>query len=114
MGPISSAVGYLRSDISGARRQWDEVQIRVLASRLGYDLRRIAVFGPETDRPMHRLRVLASRLSAEAILTPSLEHLGGSVPAPVVEVADVITVSPEETYARWIIPPDAPADMGSR
>lgn len=114
MDPIPSAVGYVRSDISGARRQWDEVQIRSLAVKLGYDLRRIAVFGPDTDRPMHRLRVLASRLRAEAILTPSLEHLGGSIPEAVLAVADVITVNPEETYARWIIPPDAPADMGSR
>ncbi|MFE3101919.1 hypothetical protein [Nocardia tengchongensis] len=113
MDPIPTAVGYVRSDISGVRCQWHEAQIRSLASKLGHDLRRIAIFGPETDRPMHRLRVLASRLRAEAILTPTLEHLGGSVPEPVLEVADVITVSPEETNARWIIPPDAPADMGS-
>lgn len=31
-----------------------------MAHRLSYDLRRTVVFGPWTDRPVHRLRVLVS------------------------------------------------------
>lgn len=109
------AIGYLRQDVSGAGRQWDELQIRKLAARLGYDLRKVAVFGPLTDRPVHRLRVMVGNLNVEAVIVPSLEHFeNGVLPSDLVERADVITVSPEQTFARWLIPPDSPADMGSR
>ncbi len=112
---IPGAIGYLREDVSGARRQWDEVRIRRLAARLGYDLRRVAVFGPHTDRPIYRLRVLVANLGVDAVIVPSLEHFeNGGVPGDLVERADVITVSPEQTFARWLIPPDGAADMGSR
>ncbi|MGW4536166.1 hypothetical protein ACWEOI_34930 [Nocardia sp. NPDC004340] len=72
-------------------------------------------FGPHTDRPVHRLRVLVANLGVDAVIVPSLEHFeGGEVPGELVRRADVITVSPEETFARWIVPPDAVADMWSR
>ncbi|WP_433590187.1 hypothetical protein [Nocardia sp. CA-145437] len=49
------------------------------------------------------------------MIVPSLEHFeGGEVPGELVRRADVIIVSPEETFARWIVPPDAVADMWSR
>ncbi|GAB2442267.1 hypothetical protein [Nocardia tengchongensis] len=109
------ALGFLREDVSGSRRQWDERQIRVLAERLGYDLRKIAVLGANTDRPVYRLQVLVGNLGVDAVIVPSLAHFeDGVVPGELVERADVITVRPEETYARWLIPPDAPADSGSR
>ncbi|WP_245663208.1 hypothetical protein [Nocardia inohanensis] len=60
------------------------------------------MFGPETDRPVHRLRVAVSRTNAEAVFTPSAAHFdGGTVPADLVRVADVVTVDTEETYARY-------------
>ncbi|APA98605.1 hypothetical protein NS506_04557 [Nocardia seriolae] len=100
---------------TGSRRQWEEGRIRALAGRLGYDLRKVAVFGPETDRPVHRLRVLIANLGADAVIVPGLEHFeNGAVPGDLVARADVITVQPERTFARWLIPPDSPADMGSR
>ncbi|WP_230329799.1 hypothetical protein [Nocardia aurantiaca] len=72
-----------------------------MAHRLGYDLRRTVVFGPRTDRPVQRLRVLVSRLDLEAVIVPSVDHFeGGCVPADLVAVADIITVYPENTYAR--------------
>ncbi|MEC3917573.1 hypothetical protein [Nocardia sp. CDC160] len=109
------AIGYIRQDVSGARRQWDEVRIRTLAGRLGYDLRKIAVFRPHTDRPVHRLRVLVANLGVDAVIVPSLDHFeNATVPKALVERADIITVDPEQTFARWLIPPDSPADMGSR
>ncbi|WP_405484846.1 hypothetical protein [Nocardia sp. NBC_00511] len=111
---IPSAIGYLRTDISRLRQPWDEARIRSLASRLGYDLRKTATFSPRTDRPIHRLRVLISRLDVDAIIIPSLSHFDGVVPSELVQLVDVLTVDPFETYARWAIPPDAPADMGSR
>lgn len=109
---IPTAVGFLRSDISESRRQWDEGRIKNLAFRLGYDLRKIVVFGPHTDRPIHRLRVLVSRLDVDAIITPNLEHLGGVAPDEIVQFADVITVETQETYARWIIAPVREAASG--
>lgn len=96
------AIGYLRQEISGTRQERDQAQIRSLASRFGYDLVRILAFGPDIDRPIHRLRVAVSRTGAEAVFTPSAEHFeGGDVPADLVLVADVITVNDEHTYARY-------------
>lgn len=97
-----NAIGWLRSDVSGARQEWDEAQIRGVAQRLGYDLRKTVVFGPCTDRPLHRLRMLVSRLALEAVIVPSVEHFEhGMVPAELVAIADVITVTPVQTYARY-------------
>ncbi|MCU1640932.1 MAG: hypothetical protein JWN03_1207 [Nocardia sp.] len=88
--------------------------MRSLAKRLGYRLLKTIVFSERTDKPLQRLIDVVQNTSAEAVFVPSLDHLGGQVPDVLVRVADVITVTPERTYARWIIPPDAPADMGSR
>lgn len=108
------AIGYLRKDVSGAHQQWDEAQMRSLAKRLGYRLTKTVTFGAQTDNPLQRLMNVIENVAAEAVLTPSLTHFGGEIPDVLVKAADVITVQPETTYARWIIPPDAPADMGSR
>lgn len=105
MRPQPSAIGFLRHDVSGAQRQWDEAQIQQLARRLGYDLCKTLVFGPETDRPILRVRTAVSRMEADAVITPSLAHFDGEVPDDVVQVADIITVHPENTYARWIVAP---------
>ncbi|MFD7844188.1 hypothetical protein ACFV4K_14785 [Nocardia sp. NPDC059764] len=60
------------------------------------------MFGPDTDRPLHRIRVTLSRTGAEAVFTPSIEHFDGAeVPPGLVQVADVVTVDDERTYARW-------------
>ncbi|WP_067708657.1 hypothetical protein [Nocardia yamanashiensis] len=105
MRPQPAAIGFLRHDVSGAQRQWDEAQIRHLAGRLGYDLCKTLVLGPDTDRLLTRVRTAITRMEADAVITPSLDHFDGQIPADVVKVADLITVSPENTYARWLIPP---------
>ncbi|GAB0107692.1 hypothetical protein JMUB6875_66890 [Nocardia sp. JMUB6875] len=109
-----TAIAYLRSDISGARQSWDETNNRSTAKRLGYDLAKTVVFTQHTDDPIQRLINVARRLGADAVVVPSLAHFGGQIPAQLVAVADVITVEPHQTYARWVIPPDAPAEMRSR
>ncbi|GAB2442780.1 hypothetical protein GCM10027262_58940 [Nocardia tengchongensis] len=91
--------------MSGAQQQWDEAQIQHLARRLGYDLCKTLVFGPETDRPLIRVRTLVSHMEADAVIIPSLAHFDGHIPDDIVQVADIITVNPENTYARWAIPP---------
>lgn len=97
------AIGYVRSDISGIRRSWDEQQIRSLAKRLGYNLRKTIVFSAHTDRPDCRLEIVVDRLDGiEAVITPSAHHFAdGMVPATLVGKLDVITVDDEHTYARW-------------
>ncbi|MGV9409522.1 hypothetical protein ACWDOP_06365 [Nocardia sp. NPDC003693] len=74
-----------------------------MARRLGYDLCKTMVLNPDTTGA--HLSDAISLLEAEAIITPSLEHFDGTVPDDIVQVADVITVSPENTYARWVLPP---------
>ncbi|WP_330181257.1 hypothetical protein OHB26_33510 [Nocardia sp. NBC_01503] len=105
MPRLPSAIGYLRSDVSGARQQWDENQIRRTAVRFGYDLSKIIVFGGATDQPMKRLRVALDRQNTDAVITPSLRHFEPSeVPEELRAVAAVITVSPEQIFARWDTP----------
>ncbi|MFB7718415.1 hypothetical protein [Nocardia sp. NPDC056100] len=108
-----TAVGYLRTDVSGMARLWDQTQIRRLATRLGYDFADLVIFDPQFDRPpLARLKAQATRLDAEAVIVPSSKHFpGGEVPDTLVRQLDVITVDPEETYARRAMPSlrDVPA-----
>lgn len=102
------AIGYVRQDISGCHQQWDETQVRSLAKRLGYNLRKTVVFSDRTDDPVARLRNVATTLGVDAVITPSADHLGGDVPAELWRAVDVITVSPEWTYARGLVEVMAP------
>lgn len=101
MRAIPTAIGYLRTDVSGIRQTWDETQIRSLAGKLGYNYLKLVAFSNATLDPLERLATLARRLDVDAVVTPSLEHVGGQVPELVVAAADVITVSPQKSYARW-------------
>ncbi|WP_327146431.1 hypothetical protein [Nocardia sp. NBC_01327] len=114
MFEIPTAIGYLRSDVSGVRQPWDELQSRSLAKRLGYALAKTVVFSDRVEDPVQRLIDVVRRMDAEAVVVPNLEHFGGTVPGELVRMVDVITVAPHDTYARWIIPPDATVEMRSR
>ncbi|MFB7719097.1 hypothetical protein [Nocardia sp. NPDC056100] len=105
-----TAIGYLRTDISGSARLWDQTQIRRLAARLGYDFADMVIYDPKFGRPpLARLKAQATRLDAEAVIVPSPEHFCGSkVPSALVEQFDVITVNPEATYARGVVSPLRP------
>ncbi|WP_458687111.1 hypothetical protein [Nocardia tengchongensis] len=102
-----TCLGYIRTDVSGLAQLWDQSQIRKLATRLGYDFADMVVYDPKFGRPpLARLRAQATRLDAEAVIVPGPEHFeGGEVPGTLVQQLDVITVSPEETYARRCMPP---------
>ncbi|MGW4244577.1 hypothetical protein [Nocardia sp. NPDC004722] len=97
-----TALGYLRTDVSGVSQQWDESEIRRLAAQYGYDLAEIVVYDPTGGRPpLARLKAQATRLVAEAVFTPSLEHFEtGEPPATLVRRLDVVTMHPESTYSR--------------
>ena len=102
-----TCIGYQRADVSGVALLWDQTQICKLADRLGYDFADMIVYDPKFGRPpLARLQAQATRLDAEAVIVPSPEHFeGGEVPGTLVQQVDVITVNPEETYARRAMPP---------
>ncbi|MEV6067610.1 hypothetical protein AB0L82_13730 [Nocardia sp. NPDC052001] len=89
-------LGYLRTDVSGAGQLWDQSQIRRLAERLGYDFADMVIYDPKFGRPpFARLKAQATRLDAEAVLVPSVEHFDGEeMPGVLVRELDVITVTP--------------------
>lgn len=98
-----TALGYIRSDVSRVQQAWDEEQIRSRAERLGYDFAKmIVVDGRSNGRPLAGLKSTVTRIRAEAVFVPSAAHFDGDeVPEDLIRVVDVITVSPENTYARW-------------
>lgn len=102
-----TCLGYIRTDVSGLAQLWDQSQIRKLATRLGYDFTDMVIYDPRFGRPpLARLKAQATRLDAEAVIVPSPEHFeGGDIPGTLVQQLDVITVNPEETYARRTMPP---------
>lgn len=98
MKPI--AIGYLRSDLSGPAQNWDEIRIRSLAKRYGYDLAKTIVFTARTADPLTGLITIVRRINAEAAFVPHRRHLGVEMPLTLVGTCDVITVDDESTYAR--------------
>ena len=109
---MPTAFGYLRSDVSGIKQDWDETQIRSLARRYGYDLAKIVVFKEGTDHPLRRLKHLITQLDAEAVFVPSLAHfVDESLPEDLRQRVNIITVTPENTHARWPTPPRSASDI---
>ncbi|WP_067692492.1 hypothetical protein [Nocardia jejuensis] len=95
------ALGYLRRDLSGARQQWDESQIRSLAARFGYDLCKTLTFGSSDDASDKQLRIAVNRTRAAAVFVPSATHFGpAGIPATLIELVDVVTVDTTETFTR--------------
>ncbi|MDR7170107.1 hypothetical protein J2W56_003858 [Nocardia kruczakiae] len=96
------ALGYLRRDVSRRHQHWDESQIRWLAGRLGYNLCKTVALSNRTCDPIQQLIDAVVRLDAEAVVVPSLDHFADRViPADLLAITDVVTVTPEHTYARW-------------
>ncbi|WP_405496689.1 hypothetical protein [Nocardia sp. NBC_00511] len=104
MGLLPSAIGYLRTDVSGLRQSRDESRILGTAKRTGYDLRKTVAFSGKTDRPMHRLRVVCERMGVGAVIVPNLDHFENRVvPAELLEVAAVVIVDPLSTLNKVVI-----------
>ncbi|GAB2675809.1 hypothetical protein [Nocardia goodfellowii] len=98
-----TAIGYLRRDVSGISQTWDEIQIRSLSKRLGYDLAKTVVFGSETEHLLVRLIGAVRRADADAVIVPSTLHFyRADIPVELVHACDVVTVNPEATYARSV------------
>ncbi|AHH17415.1 hypothetical protein NONO_c26230 [Nocardia nova SH22a] len=96
------ALGYLRTDVSRQQREWDEARIRSLARRLGYDLADTIACDADDPVQVQRLMETVHELDVEAVIVPTADHFDEhTVPAELIKVTDVITVAPEQTFARW-------------
>ncbi|ONM50577.1 hypothetical protein [Nocardia donostiensis] len=93
------AISYLRTDLCGVRQRWDEIRMRSLAKRLGYNLRKTITFSALSDDRISRLLDQIEREQAEAVFVPHLDHLEGEHNR-VIAVADVV-VDVDEVYVRW-------------
>lgn len=91
MNPI--ALGFV--DPESTALDWDMAQVRRLARDLGYRL----VWPPQTS--WIPLVDQARGADAEAVITPSTEHLDILTLHSVMSVADVETVTPRLSFARW-------------
>ncbi len=78
---------------------WDMAQVRRLARHLGYCL----VWSPETSRIP--LADQARAAGADVVITPSTDHIGILTLHAVMCVADVETVTPRLSFARWSMTP---------
>lgn len=96
------AIGYLRSDVSGAHQKADEEQLRAHAKCHGYNLRKTIVFGSHTDNPEHRLGVVLDRMDGvQAVIVPNVQHFDGDqVPDAISDRVDVVLVAPPTKLAR--------------
>ncbi|MFE7799649.1 hypothetical protein [Nocardia sp. NPDC057440] len=90
------AIGFLRRDISGIRRDRHEMEIRSRARELGYDLARMVMLGPSADA-IDRLVAMLNRLDAAAVIAPSAEHVVDARDQ-LCAVCDLVIVTPQE---RW-------------
>ncbi|WP_307719357.1 hypothetical protein [Nocardia mexicana] len=79
--------------------EWDAAQVRRLARRLGY----VLVWPPDVSLIPLIDRVRAA--DVDAVITPALSHLDVVALHAVMAVADVETVSPRMSFARWALIP---------
>lgn len=95
--PRPIALGWVHPETTAP--DWDMAQVRRLTSRLGYRL----VWAPETSRIP--LADQVRELRAEAVIAPSPDHFDPLTLNAVMTVADVETVLPRLSFARWATKP---------
>ncbi|GAA5044568.1 hypothetical protein [Nocardia callitridis] len=99
------AIGYLRTDLSGERRQWDAKWLSALATRYGYHMALILTHTSSTPNRTAHLFDLIRRMNAVAVFIPTLEHLPAAVVrALLAEIDGVTTLYPERTFDAYEVP----------
>lgn len=98
--PRPVALGWVHPE--SASIEWDQAQARRLARALGYRLiwPPVASHIPLVDQ--------VRQADADAVITPSTDHLGILTLHSVMTIADVETVTPRLSFARW--PAGTPQD----
>lgn len=95
------AIGYLRADISGGQQAWHETQMRDAAKKRGLNYDRTVVFYAHTDHPLGRLLNVVNRVNGEVVIVPSAEHFSERhIPDALLAAVSVVTVAPENRFAR--------------
>ncbi|AHH22122.1 hypothetical protein NONO_c73660 [Nocardia nova SH22a] len=88
-----TALGWIADEVSEAP-EWDAAQLQRLARHLGYTL----VWPGVSLLP---LPDLVRDADVDAVLTPSTEHLDALTLNAVMALADVETVRPRLSFAKW-------------
>lgn len=89
-----TALGYVDPDVSTSLA-WDRAQVQRLARHLGY-----LVVWPEVSSMLPLFDQVRSA-DVDAVVMPGPEHLGLLELNRVMDVADVETVLPRLSFARW-------------
>jgi hypothetical protein len=97
----SIAFGWVDYDISGAP-EFDRARIRCLARHLGYRL-----VWP-SERSVLRVADQVRNAGADLVILPAPDHLSPLELNAVMDVADVETVVPRLSFARWAFVEVAP------
>ncbi|MGW5750591.1 hypothetical protein [Nocardia rhamnosiphila] len=88
------ALGWVDDDMSPAP-EWDRAQVSRLARYLGY-----RIIWPD-ERSMLSIAEQTRNSGAEVVILPSPQHLGPVELNRVMDAADVETVLPRLSFARW-------------
>lgn len=91
-----TAFGWIDHDVSSSL-EWDRAQILRLARRLGY-----RVVWPD-ERSVLPVADQARNARVDVVILPTPDHLGPLELNRVMDVADVETVLPRMSFARWSI-----------
>ncbi|MEU1981773.1 hypothetical protein [Nocardia sp. NPDC019395] len=88
------AFGWVDYDLSRAP-DWDRTQIQRLARHLGYHLEW------PCERSVLQVAAQARNIAADMVILPAPDHLSALELNAVMNVADVETVVPRLSFARW-------------
>lgn len=89
-----AAFGWVDDDVSTAP-EWDRAQIRRLADRLGY-----RIIWPDVCSVLSVVDQVRNA-GVDVVILPAPDHLGALELNRVMDVADVETVLPRLSFARW-------------
>ncbi|WP_051163038.1 hypothetical protein [Nocardia brevicatena] len=94
------AIGYIRADISGDHQPHHAHDIRPLARRQGYNLvYLVRLWQNSVPNPMDHVLGIVRCIDATALIVPELAHVDNR-PEPVCDTCHLITVSPEQFWAK--------------
>ncbi|MFJ4651059.1 hypothetical protein ACIP5Y_07275 [Nocardia sp. NPDC088792] len=94
------AIGYIRGDLSGTDLGRHADKIRLRARGLDFELVYIVRIWPTSvPHPLRHVIRIARDLDVAAIIVPDLDHVDCR-PAPVCDICALVTVYPEEIWAR--------------
>ncbi len=95
-GESRIAIPCLRIEIRGGN---DEVDMREIGARLGYEVGPLIAIAPEFEGPYTTVMNAIARTGATAVIVPDLEHIDG-IARQIRERVQIITVEGERILER--------------